>query len=108
MLQSKHSVFSMSWTQGTTESGQGLSVWIEKLVTKEDPYLVHKTLGILVLFSFTWRLSQFGESDMGFETHPEWTVPTLILHLLLNLSSFEFRIPHQRIESGYRIWPEYR
>jgi hypothetical protein len=82
--------------------------WVQKLVTKEDPRHVHKTLGILVLLSFIWRLSQCGATDMGFETRPEWTVPTLVLHLLLNLSAFTFRIPPRRIDSGYRIWPEYR
>lgn len=79
---------------------------IEKLVTKEDPLLVHKTLGVLVLSSFAWRLSKTVsyESDMGFASHPEWTIPTFFLHLCLNLSSFEFHIPKQRIKEGGRIW----
>ena len=91
-----------------TKSRGMLSAWLDKLVTKEDAFHGHKTLGILVLISFAWRLSQVGASDMGFATHPAWTVPTLVLHLLLNVSAFGFDIPPKRIESGYRIWPEYR
>ena len=45
---------------------------------------------------------------MGFRSKPKLTVPTILLHLCLNLSSFEFRVPQRRISSGYRIWSEYR
>jgi len=87
-----------------------LTSWRRQLVTKEDPYHVHKTLGLLCLGSFVFRLSQMEEydSDMGFRTQSEWTLPTIALHLLLNISSFMFHIPRKRIASGYRIWPEYR
>lgn len=82
--------------------------WKKQLVTKEDPNHVHKSLGILVLCSYIWRLCLLGDADLGFAKYPQWTVPTLLLHLALNASSFEFRIPQKRINSGYRIWPEYR
>ena len=89
----------------TEERGQ----WVRQLFSKEDHLNVHKTLGGLVLLSYFWRLSQAGETDMAFATQPEWTVPTLLLHLFLNPSSFEFRIPVKRITTdGGRIWPEYR
>jgi hypothetical protein len=88
---------------------QMLQKWRRELITKDDPVHLHKTLGILCLISYIWRLSQWGpERDMGFATHPQFTLPTLFLHLLLNLSSFEFKLPPRRIDSGYRIWPEYR
>jgi hypothetical protein len=45
-------------------------MWRAKLITKEDPIHVHKTLGILVLLSFIYRLSQYGETDMGFANKP--------------------------------------
>jgi len=32
----------------------------------------------------------------------------LLLHLFLNVTTFEFRIPSRHIDSGYRIWLEYR
>jgi hypothetical protein len=85
-----------------------VSEWKQQLVTKEDPQHVHKTLGILVLLSYVWRLAHVGESDLGFVSHPQYTIPTLLLHLSLNASSFIFKIPAKRIASGYRIWPEYR
>ena len=81
------------------------------MITKEDPNHIHKTLGILVLLSYIFRLYQClisTESDMGFVTYPQYTIPTIALHLLLNSTSFIFKIPHKRISSGYRIWPEYR
>lgn len=86
----------------STESPRGvtgLALWKKKLFTKEDSYHVHKTLGILVLCSYIWRLPKLGREDMGFRSYPEWTLPTLFLHLCLNLSSFEFHIPALRIKS---------
>lgn len=110
------------------------SQWRDRLITKEDPFHVHKTLGILCLLSYIWRFSLgtiirwrvlhvvgdtaitdatttdtvASDDMMGFNLYPEWTLPTLGLHLALNLSSFEFHIPPKRILSGYRIWREYR
>ena len=99
-------------TDSTTNgSSYGVAAWKKQLMTKEDPNHLHKTLGILVLFSYIYRLVQCAmstESDMGFVTHPQYTLPTIALHFSLNASSFIFKIPHKRISSGYRIWPEYR
>lgn len=86
----------------------GLSAWKQQLITKEDPMHIHKTLGVLCLISIIFRLIQIGPSDMGFATSPSLTMPTVFLHLLLNITSFLFTIPSRRISSGYRIWPEYR
>ena len=81
----------------------------DKLVTKEDPFHVHKTLGIACLLSYIFRFCNYGaESDCLFAHHPEWTLPTFALHALLNISALLFHIPQRRISSGYRIWPEYR
>jgi hypothetical protein len=82
--------------------------WKTQLITKEDPYHIHKTLGILCLCSFVWRYAHVGSSDMGFLSHPQYTIPTLCLHFLLTASAFEFKIPNRRIKDGTRIWPEYR
>ena len=49
-----------------------------------------------------------GDTDMAFRTHPELTVPTVLLHLLLNVSSFAFALPQKRIKEGTRMWPESR
>lgn len=88
--------------------GGGLEVWKKQLITHEDPFHFHKTLGIACLLSFIWRLAHCGASDMGFATHPSWTLPTIALHWSLTLSAFVFKIPAKRIKSGDRIWPEYR
>jgi hypothetical protein len=83
--------------------------WQEKLITKEDVFHHHKVLGVLVLLVMLIRFAMLGqESDMGFLSHPQFTLPTILLHFLLNLSSFQFRIPERRIKDGGRIWPEYR
>mmetsp|Transcript_12907 Transcript_12907/g.24651 ORF Transcript_12907/g.24651 Transcript_12907/m.24651 type:complete len:352 (-) Transcript_12907:260-1315(-) len=86
----------------------GSGTWTSRLFTHEDPQNVHKTLGGLCLLSYAFRLAQVGAADMGFASHPEWTLPTIALHFLLNASSFVFHIPAVRIKTGYRIWPEYR
>jgi hypothetical protein len=84
--------------------------WSKQLITKEDHLHLHKALGFLCLAFFAWRFALlFDEtSDLGFGIYPQWTIPTILLHLCLNLSSFEFKIPERRITTGYRIWPEYR
>ena len=80
----------------------------ERLITKDDPLHLHKTLGILALCSFAFRLAHIGPSDMGFQTYPQWTIPTILLHLCLTLSSFHFNLPKQRISYGGRLWPQAR
>lgn len=98
-------------TQQHSGAEYGLSAWKKQLITKEDPNHFHKTFGILVLLSYIYRLVQCAistDSDMGFATHPQYTLPTIALHFMLNATSFIFKIPNKRISSGYRIWPEYR
>lgn len=69
---------------------------------------MHKTLGFLCVASYIVRFSMW-KDDCGFSRYPQFTIPTLILHLLLSVSSMIFKIPTKRIMgSGYRIWPEYR
>lgn len=88
------------------------TVVLKSLFTKEDPYHIHKTLGGLCLLSFLWRfsflLSNVDDADLGFASHPALTLQTVLLHLSLTLSAFVFGIPPRRIDSGFRIWPEYR
>jgi hypothetical protein len=90
------------------QSLYGLAAWKKQLITHEDPMHVHKTLGILCLCSYIFRLEQIGRRDMGFAQFAHLTIPTILLHLSLNLTALVFKIPHRRISSGYRIWPEYR
>lgn len=86
-----------------------LQTWKEKLITHEDYLHHHKIIGILVLLMFMIRFSLIGPThDMGFKTYPQFTIPSILLHFLLNVSSFQFKIPQKRIRDGGRIWPEYR
>lgn len=84
--------------------------WTSRLFTSEDRFLVHKIFATTVVMSYAWRfLFLLGDDDLGFQRFPEFTFPTLLLHVSLNLSSFIFRIPLKRICNGdSRIWPEYR
>ena len=86
------------------KSSSILSIWKEKLITREDAYHHHKILGILALLSMALRFGMVGQqTDMGFASHPEWTWPTLALHFALTVSSFQFKIPPKRIKDGGRI-----
>ena len=83
------------------DHARNVQQWKKQLITHEDRFHVHKLLGISVLCSYVWRLSLFvldPESDMGFRTHPELTLPTLLLHFALNASALKFRIPKRRIK----------
>jgi hypothetical protein len=80
----------------------------KQLITKEDPYHMHKIIAMMCLVSFAFRFYNVGEYDMGFDLYPHLTIPTMLLHYSLNLSSFLFHIPKKRITHGGRIWPEYR
>lgn len=77
-------------------------------MTHDDAYHHHKIIGLLALISIMVRFFMVGEGDMGFASHPNWTYPSLHVHFLLNISSFQFKIPIRRINDGGRIWPVYR
>lgn len=77
------------------------------LFTSEDKGNFHKILGFSCLSSFLYRYFHLGEADCNFGPHPE-TLYFVILHFLLHVSSFIFRLPSKRIVSGYRLWPEAR
>jgi hypothetical protein len=82
--------------------------WKKALFTHEDYMHHHKILGILCLLSFAFRICFFFSHDMAFRLYPQLTIPTILLHLLLPISSFQFKIPKRRIRDGGRIWPQYR
>lgn len=79
----------------------------DKLFTHDDSFNFHKILGFSCLVSFLYRFTQIGEADMNFGPNYS-TLAIILLHLLLNTSSFIFNIPQRRIKDGDRIWPEYR
>ena len=70
----------------------------------------HKILGFSCLASFLYRFSYIGHKDGNFGPH-YGTLVFILMHLALNLSSFNFFVPKKRIQNkdgGYRIWAEYR
>mmetsp|Transcript_20482 Transcript_20482/g.41652 ORF Transcript_20482/g.41652 Transcript_20482/m.41652 type:complete len:370 (-) Transcript_20482:486-1595(-) len=80
---------------------------LRSLFTTEDPYNMHKSLGLFTIFHFIYRFSHAGDGDMAFTSSLE-TALCLSVHALLSVSAFVFRIPKKRIADGDRIWPEYR
>lgn len=83
---------------------------IGKLATREDPYHIHKTLGILSVTSFIFRYGLIYNhvGSLGFEGNTlDWI--TMIVHTLLAFSSIIFRVPRKRIDSKPMvIYEEYR
>lgn len=91
------------------ENRPALKKTYRKLVTSEDRFSTHKTLGIFCLLHATYRLARVGPADMGFG--PTFsTLVCILLHATLSMSSFLFRIPLQRREGSlsYGMWDEYR
>ena len=78
---------------------------LSKLVTSDDRYHVHKTLGALALASFFWHYAvqwpRHGALNAG------WL--SILLHVALSCSAIQFRVPAKRIERWpTMIWEEYR
>ena len=79
---------------------------IPKLITKEDPYHIHKTLGIISLGHFAFRYYNLIYKTMNFNTN--YDMSFLIIHSLLSATSFQFKIPQTRNRSSPMIYPEFR
>lgn len=79
---------------------------VPKLITKEDPYNIHKTIGILSLLHFGYRYYKLYFKDMDFNTDKD--IFCLLLHFLLSASSFQFKIPQTRNRASPMIYPEFR
>lgn len=94
-----------------------LSRWKSKLVSREDPQWIHKTLGIYALLHFAFRVAQlmFGKDPAaGFGTNlgkgaSILTMACLVPHLLLSCSSLIFdTVPKERVVGKPMIWKENR
>lgn len=80
---------------------------IPKLVTKEDPYFFHKSIGILSLWHFEYRYYKLlSKNTMNITT--DCDLMCLLIHVLLSASSFQFKIPQSRNYTGPMIYPEFR
>lgn len=79
-----------------------------KLVTYEDRFHIHKSLGILCLINFTYRYCRFIiKQDMNFRNDYDIFL-TISIHLLLGITSLIFRISSLRHTKLRIIYPELR
>jgi len=90
---------------------------ISKLITKEDPIHLHKTLGILSVLNFFYRYGYcyMTSGSLGYNGNAgnkhlyvlDWV--TMLVHTCLALSSIIFRVPRKRINNKPMvIYEEYR
>lgn len=82
-----------------------------KLITKEDPFHIHKTIGGLTLVHFMIRFYYLCTSldySLGFDPTNKWTHGWILLHMALSGTSLFFHIPNNRVKMAPMIWPEFR
>lgn len=83
---------------------------IKKLVTKEDPIYLHKTLGLLALVSYVYRFYVVFPmtGGLGFDGS-YFDHLTVFIHAALSASSLIFEVLRLRIlNRPLVIWEEYR
>lgn len=80
-----------------------------RLLTKEDSFHFHKTLGLICLLHYIYRFTEwYGYRGIYLGDTPELVLATIALHMALSASSFIFRIPQNRVKAAPMIWPEFR
>jgi hypothetical protein len=82
-----------------------------KLITHDDPYNLHKSLGIFALFSFFYRYGYIylTTGSLGFADSNKFAWLTMLLHTALAFSSIIFSVPAKRIDAKPMvIYEEYR
>ena len=88
----------------------GLAYVASKLITKEDPFMIHKACGIFALCSFLYRYAYVWpvHGSLGLRGSPfDWF--SMCVHLILSASSIQFRVPSRRMpRRPTMIWNEYR
>ena len=79
----------------------------KKLITPEDPFHIHKILGIFCLGNFVYRWGCFLlYRDMFLTTN--FGLISLCAHGILSASSLIFHIPQKRHQGKPMIYPEFR
>ena len=79
-----------------------------KLVTREDPNFIHKTLGVSCLINFIYQFTHlFLYGKMNLRNNP-YTPLLIALHGLLSISSFIFHVPLNRHKGLPMIYKEFR
>ena len=83
---------------------------VHKLITKEDGHFghIHKFIGIAALAHYAYRsYLLITTGSMQFDAGI-FTLSCILLHMVLSVSSFIFKIPNNRINSAPMIYPEFR
>ena len=77
------------------------------LVTRHDPFHVHKTLGLLVLLHFIYRYALLFSCGTAFPATESLSAQTagVLLHGVLTWSSLLLRLPAKRNFASPMIWP---
>jgi len=83
------------------------SFYYKKLVTKEDPYMLHKFLGTFVLIHYVYRYYLLFRYNDMFLMNPTG-MNCIYIHGLLSISSLIFHIPSIRNPKSPMIYPEFR
>ncbi len=80
-----------------------------KLFTREDSFHVHKSLGIIAMLHFIFRVVVLIRTgSMGFETNFITSNAAIVLHLILSTSSLIFKLSKNRVKTAPMIYPEFR
>lgn len=80
----------------------------KKLITKEDYSHIHKTLGILSVVHYAYRIHEWYTYKQITFDHDIITLCMICIHTLLSVSSLIFHIPRVRNKMAPMIWPEFR
>ena len=99
-------LWNISFQKSEIERKHYIYTMIQKLVTPEDPYHIHKTCGLYVLMNFIYQYYLF------FTTLTMNLTPLILLpHALLHVSSFMFKVLSHRGRTkalNMFIWDELR
>jgi len=82
-----------------------------RLIGHEDPFHLHKILGVTSLGHFGYRIVQCVQRQdhtLGFVSGDPWLLVWIAVHAALSGTSLIFAIPANRIRKLPMIWPEFR
>jgi hypothetical protein len=80
---------------------------LHKLITREDPIHLHKSLGVICLANFFYRYFLLLTYGSMFLYTPSGII-SIALHGLLSISSLIFHLPENRVNGKPMIYPEMR
>ena len=78
-----------------------------KLSTREDPWHLHKSLGLFCFLHFAYRYTLLASTG-SMQLQTPFGLAAILLHGVLSLSSLIFHIPKDRNPVAPMIYPEFR